>query len=199
MKGRIVFLLEEPSMKILLDDLMPRIFPGLRVQEHFQCIPHEGKTDLDRSIPRKLKAWREPNVRFVVVRDNDSANCITLKKRIKKLCQEAGRPDTLIRLVCQELEGWYVGDLHALEAAFPEYRINTPALRKKFSDPDSWQKPSVELRRLLPSFQKLSGARSMALILRRDGNNSKSFCVFLDGIHEIVREMGYVYKAERDI
>lgn len=194
MRGRIIFLLEEPSMKILLDDLVPRLFPGLKVQEHFQCIPHEGKTDLDKSIPRKLKAWREPGVRFVV-RDNDSANCVTLKKRLKTLCDEAGRPETLIRLVCQELEGWYIGDLIALEAAFPGHRMDTPALRKKFVDPDSWQKPSVELRRFISSFQKLSGARSMASTLRREGNKSKSFCVFIDGLHRIVREMGYVYEA----
>ncbi|XEQ91738.1 hypothetical protein SCACP_05460 [Sporomusa carbonis] len=44
MKGRIVFLLEELSMKELLEGLLPRLFPGLV----FQCVPHEGKTDLDR-------------------------------------------------------------------------------------------------------------------------------------------------------
>jgi len=63
MKGRIVFLLEELSMKELLEGLLPRLFPGLV----FQCVPHEGKTDLDRSIATKLRAWREPGVRFIIV------------------------------------------------------------------------------------------------------------------------------------
>ena len=75
MNGRLIFLLEEPSMKELLDGLLPRIFPGL----NFQCVPHEGKSDLDKSIPRKLKAWLEPGVRFVVVRDNDNADCSDIK------------------------------------------------------------------------------------------------------------------------
>lgn len=54
MTGKIVFLLEEPSMRALLDNWLPRLFPGWIDGVHFQCIPHERKTDLDRSIPRKL-------------------------------------------------------------------------------------------------------------------------------------------------
>jgi len=59
--SRIVLLIEEYSMKVLLDSLLPRLFPNLE----FLCVPHEGKNDLERSIPRKLRAWREPGVRFV--------------------------------------------------------------------------------------------------------------------------------------
>ena len=58
--NRVVFLLEEYSMKALLDGLLPRLFPDLL----FQCVPHDGKGDLEKSIPRKLRAWREPGVRF---------------------------------------------------------------------------------------------------------------------------------------
>jgi hypothetical protein len=50
----LVFLLEEPSMKALLDVLLPRIIPE---NITFKCIPHEGKQDLEKSIPKKLKAW----------------------------------------------------------------------------------------------------------------------------------------------
>lgn len=46
--SRIVFLLEERSMKTLLDGLLPRFLPGIS----FLCIPHEGKQDLEKSIPR---------------------------------------------------------------------------------------------------------------------------------------------------
>ena len=76
MAGRLVFLLEEPSMKRLLEGLLPRLMPGLVAGHHFVCVPHEGKSDLDRSIPRKLSAWQIPGDRFVVVRDNDGADCV---------------------------------------------------------------------------------------------------------------------------
>jgi len=50
----LVFLPEERSMKTFLEALLPRLFPDLA----FFCIAHEGKSDLEKSIPRKLKGWR---------------------------------------------------------------------------------------------------------------------------------------------
>ncbi len=191
MQGRIIFLLEEPSMKALLDGLLPRLFPGWTDGQHFQCVPHEGKSDLDRSIPRKLSAWRLPGDRFVVVRDNDSANCIDVKASLKALCAKGGRPETLVRLVCQELESWYIGDLQALSAAFDAPKVNTPAQRKRFLHPDQWQKPSIEVKRLIPAFQKISGARVMAQHLSPPANLSHSFQVFVEGLRRIAAEMGY--------
>ena len=101
-------------MRVLLDGLLPRLFPGLL----FQCVPHEGKHDLERSIPRKLRAWREPGVRFAVVRDNDRGDCRALKKELLGLCKTGRgpgrRPDPLIRIVREELEAWYLGEPDAL-------------------------------------------------------------------------------------
>lgn len=195
MTGRLVFLLEEPSMKVLLEGLLPRLVPGWVAGVHFQCVPHEGKTDLDRSIPRKLAAWREPGVRFVVVRDNDSADCLDIKARLTAMCAAANRPDTLVRLVCQELESWYLGDLRALAAAFDNPRLDTPGLRKRLVDPDVWQKPSVELKRLEPRFQKLSGARALAIHLDPHAdagrNTSRSFQVFVTGVRRVAIELGH--------
>lgn len=191
MQGRIIFLLEEPSMRVLLDDWLPRVFPGWVDGEHFQCVPHEGKSDLDRSIQRKLAAWRIPGDRFVVVRDNDNANCIDLKVRLQAMCSQGGRPETLIRLVCQELESWYLGDLSALATAFSTPKVDTPAHRKRFVDPDSWQKPSVEVKRMVPAFQKIGGARAVAPHLRVAGNSSHSLQVFVAGVRRVAGEMGY--------
>jgi hypothetical protein len=189
MMGRIIFLLEEPSMKALLADWLPRLFPGWVDGQHFQCVPHEGKSDLDRSISRKLKAWNIPGDRFVIVRDNDNADCKAVKARLQTLCAQAGRPQTLIRLVCQELESWYLGDLAALAAAFRQPGTNTPAYRKRFANPDGWQKPSVQIKRLVPTFQKISAARSMAQHLDPEHNSSHSLQVFVAGVRRIAAEM----------
>lgn len=191
MLGRIIFLLEEPSMRVLLDELLPRLFPGWVDGQHFQCIPHEGKSDLDRSIPRKLASWRIPGDRFVIVRDNDNADCIHLKARLRSLCERSGRSETLIRLVCQELESWYLGDLAVLAAAFHLPKLDTPANRKRFAHPDDWQKPSLEVKRLAPTFHKISGARAAARYLRPENNRSKSLQVFVAGVRRLATEMGY--------
>lgn len=62
----LVFLLEEASMKAVLDIILPQILPE---SVTFRTIPHCGKSDLEASIPHKLKAWSEPDTRFVIVRD----------------------------------------------------------------------------------------------------------------------------------
>jgi hypothetical protein len=177
-------------MKALLDRLLPHIFPGWVEKQHFLCVPHEGKRDLDKSIPVKLRAWQERGVRFVIVRDNDNANCILLKNDLIKLCQDSGRPDTLIRLVCQELESWYLGDLHALDKAFGT-SIDTPKNRKRFAHPDTWEKSSHEIKRLIPTFQKIGGARNMAEHLQVQNNLSHSCRIFFAGIQKIAQEMKY--------
>lgn len=104
----LVFMLEEPSMAELLKVLLPKMLPH---QITFQLIPHEGKHDLEKSLPRKLRAWRMPGVRFVVVRDQDGADCVVIKKRLTDLCRQAGREDTLVRIACPHLEAWFLGDL----------------------------------------------------------------------------------------
>lgn len=193
MRGRIVFLLEEPSMRILLEGVLPRLFPGMCARKHFLCVEHQGKSDLDVSIPRKLKNWKIPGDRFVILRDNDNAPCVDLKARFVRMCAESRRPDTLIRLVCQELESWYIGDLQALASGFGDPKLASPSNRKRYHDPDSWQKPSAELARLIPSFQKGSAARTMAATLALDSSNrSSSFRAFVAGLRRMANELGYV-------
>lgn len=75
---KLVFLLEEPSTKYLLDELLPRILPEGVL---FQTIPHNGKHALEKSIPRKLRGWNEPgDIRFVILHDQDTKDCHELKK-----------------------------------------------------------------------------------------------------------------------
>jgi hypothetical protein len=180
---RLVFMVEEPSMKTLLDELLPRLFPDLE----FLCIPHEGKTDLEKSIPRKLRAWTVPDDRFVVVRDNDGADCLALKARLGRLCQSAGRADTLIRIVCEELEAWYLGQPDAIAAAFKEPGILAKCRSARFRNPDAIPKPSNCLSTLCPGFQKIGGARVTAAHLSYRLNRSRSFRTFINGIARITK------------
>ena len=176
--GRVIFLVEEPSMKALLEGLIPRLFPNLQ----FACIAHEGKYDLEKSIPRKLRAWREPGVSFVVVQDNDNGDCQALKDKIVQLCKDGGKDDTLVRIVCQELEAWYIGDPDAMALAFANEKLRDIGNQSRYRVPDTLPKPSEDLRRLVPGFQKSAGARSMANYLTLAGNKSTSFVAFIRGI-----------------
>ena len=176
--GQVIFLLEELSMQILLEGLLPRLFPELP----FRCVPHNGKTDLDRSITATLRGWREPGARFAIVRDNDGGDCYALKERIRQLCHNGRRDDALVRIVCQELEAWYFGEPDAMAEAFGDERLRRIKNRPRYRNPDAISKPSGEIKRLVPRFQKIDGARRMAQHLTRERNRSRSFAVFLDGV-----------------
>ena len=190
--GRIIFMLEEPSMGALLDGLLRRIFPDLP----FTCITHDGKKDLERSIPGKLRAWREPNVHFVILRDNDDGDCLALKEKLTQLCREGGRPDTLVRIVCQELEAWYLAEPEALAEAFSRDNLRNIGNQPRYRYPDSLSKPSEILKGLVPGFRKRAGARYMANCITRRGNQSPSFKTFIDGIERLCQDAGIDTGAE---
>ncbi len=183
--SRVVFLLEEYSMKALLDGLLPRLFPQLV----FLCVPHEGKGDLEKSIPRKLRGWREPGVRFVVVRDNDRGDCLALKDHLRGLCSVRPSEHVLVRIACQELEAWYLGEPDALAEAFEKESLRRIGSRARLRQPDAVSYPAKELAKLIPRFQKVSGARLLAEHLTRERNRSPSFHAMMDGIERLASRL----------
>ncbi len=99
---KLVFMLEEPSMKEVLNVLLPKLLPA---EIAFHCIAHSGKSDLEKSLPRKLRGWNDPDVRFFVLRDQDDLDCKIVKDQLRKICDDAGRPDAIIRIVCHDVDG----------------------------------------------------------------------------------------------
>lgn len=93
---RLVLMLEEKSAKVFLEGVLPKIAP------HLDCtyITHEGKKDLEISLPRKLRAWQEPHLHFLVLRDKDSEDCIALKKRLLKSAKMQGSVTVPYGLQC---------------------------------------------------------------------------------------------------
>lgn len=160
-------------MAALLEDLVPRV-TSIRPL----VVVHDGKSDLRRSLPRKLNAWQSP-AQFVVLHDQDSADCRQLKSAIVSECRATRRPDTVVRIVCRELESWILGDLDAVATAFDAPAVARNANKAKFRDPDSIGAPLQELRRLVPTYQKVGGARAVARHMQPDRNRSASFLVFM--------------------
>jgi hypothetical protein len=179
---RLVFLLEEDSAKFFLDALLPRILPpGVG----FLTIPHKGKQDLRRSIPRKLKGWLYPDDRFIVVHDQDSSDCRSLKAELKMLCLGAGRSDVKIRIACRELEAWYLGDLASLDQT---YGTQLQRLRdsRLFRTPDATVNPSQELAHRIPAFSKTDAARRLGRIIDLENNGSSSFRLLVETVRQLL-------------
>ena len=180
---QLVFFLEGPSEREMLKGLLPRLLPPLVYPRY---VVFEGKQDLMKQLPKKLRNWQTPNSLFVVLRDQDSSDCREVKQKLTELCREAKRPNTLVRIACRELEAWYLGDLQAIEVAFEAKNLVPRQETRKFRNPDSLQNPVKELCLLAPAYQKISGSRCMGLHLSLQANRSKSFQVFVAGIRTLL-------------
>lgn len=176
----LVFMLEESSMREFLKGIMNQIVPEGTV---VMFVAHEGKDDLLKSIPVKLRAWNTPDTKFVIVLDQDNQDCYSLKKQILKMNKY--QKDVLVRIACQELESWYFGAPDAIGAAY-HMDFKKIIRKKKYREPDLIVNPKEELRRFIPQHQQLAGARRIAERFDVESNRSKSFQVFRDGIRRFM-------------
>ena len=164
-------LTEEPSMKTTLEALLPKLGIDL---DRVTIIAHQGKSDLEASIPRKLRGWQVPGARFLVLRDNDRSDCHARKAYLSKLVDTAGKTaQSKVRIVCQELEAWFLADVNALIAAGYIAQGKTPGFSRK--DPDTIGQPVQEMRRLRNGYGKGIGATEIAPHLDPANTRSASF------------------------
>lgn len=172
-------------MNATLRNLLPKLFPELREYEHWIIIHHQGKSDLEQSYPRKMKEWREPGVRFIILRDNDGADCVALKQRlVSKIPNNA--PEYLVRIVCQELEGWFLGDLDAVAAAYPSAARHKSFKSLSKNDPDKLTNASELMKQLTGTQAKVGRASLIAQHMQPAKNRSTSFQVFVNGLSRFV-------------
>jgi hypothetical protein len=158
-------------MKTTLEHLLPKIGIAL---DRVTIIAHQGKSDLERSIPRKLRAWRAPGARFLILRDNDRGDCRQRKAHLSELVASAGRAgESKVRIVCQELEAWFLADISALIAAGYVVAGKSPGFTKGL--PDDVSHPVQVMQKLKPGYGKISGATAIAPHLDPDNTRSASF------------------------
>lgn len=147
-----------------------------------KVLTHQGNRDLEKSAPRKLKGWSNPNARFLILRDNDNADCLRRKARLADLVAPfPAAARCKIRIVCQELEAWFLGDLDALRlsgiasATFRRTQNAAP-----FRTPDAVPEPVAQLDRctikdVTVAEQKLTVATTVAPHMNPGQNASESF------------------------
>ncbi|MBP0034262.1 MAG: DUF4276 family protein [Roseofilum sp. Belize BBD 4] len=181
----LIFLLEEPSIKDILELILPKIF---RQHITYKCIAHQGKQDLAKSIPTKIKAFQfSPTTQFIIVHDQDSHDCKKLKSNLLDICNTAGKPDIMVRIICHELESWFLGDLAAVEKAYnlTSNSLSRRQAQKKFRNPDQLNSAKQELRQLVSEYYPGTHAKKIAPYLSLTDNTSRSFQVFLQGIRTL--------------
>lgn len=187
----VVFIVEEESMKVLLDTILPILRDHLRLgSRRLRCVQSKGKGNLKAKcmgfIPGQAK--RRPGSLFVILCDQDDDECKKIKRDfvdIARKCGVSGR--SRIRIVCRELEAWLLGDRVAFELAYPDSRIS----KRDHANPDNVTKPKRIVIRHAKSNKPVEIAqqvgRKMTIESIRD-NTSVSFQQFVSGLARLCEE-----------
>ena len=109
----ILVFVEEPSAY----EVVRAVARKLALQDRVLIFKHRGAGDLERSLGRKIVADPKSDSKYLILRDADGGDCRALKSRLLALIPSSRRARTLVRIVCQELEAWYLAQPDALLAA----------------------------------------------------------------------------------
>jgi hypothetical protein len=195
-------LVEERSMAEAVKVLLPKV---LGVVSHVVHV-HEGKHDLLKKLPDRLRGyrrWLPQEHRVLVLVDRDTQDCRDLKRELEQAADGAGLVTRTAsargawrvanRIAIEELEAWYFGDWRAVRAAYPKVPAGVPT-QAPYRDPDAIAGGTSEaLERLLRGagyfqgrpFSKSEAARAIAPHLEPRRNTSPSF----HALRNVLQEM----------
>lgn len=181
---------EEPSIKIVFDIILPKILPE---GDHFQVYPHQGKQDLEKALSKTVPTIsRIPGSRILITRDQDSGDCKEIKQHLQGIAELNCQCAFAVRIVCRELEAWYLGDMNAIEEAFPRFRAAGHQHKSDYRNVDTLQSPNKTLLRIIPEYAnkdylpKLETAEKIAPFLNVNNNSSESFKQTIKAILKMV-------------
>ena len=202
----IEFFLEEESAAEALKLIVPKILSNdVGSDFHF----FQGKQDLLGKLPTLLKGykpWITNDWRIMVLIDEDREDCRELKAKLEEAAHNAGFVtkssasqegdfQVINRLVIEELEAWFFGDIEALRTAYPRVSRNLQ-YQAKYRNPDAITGGTYEaLERLLRRLNyhkgglpKTAVAQNIAPHMEPNRNRSRSFQVFVEGLKACVGE-----------
>jgi hypothetical protein len=183
-------LTEEPSIKNVFEVVLPKILPQSVV---FRILVHQGKNDLIKTLTEKISSLsRIGGAKILITIDQDANDCKELKQKLINIIHDNCGCTYKIRIVCKELESWLLGDLQAIEKAYPRFRSATFAQKKQIINVDKIKgKPSDFLLRIVPDFKdrkklpKLEFSKKIAPFLDIENNTSSSFKHTINAIKQL--------------
>jgi hypothetical protein len=185
---------EEASIKNVFDVLLPKILPP---DVSFRIYPHQGKQDLERAISKTVPSISKmPGSKILITRDQDYNDCKKLKKKLLNWLEGKCSCDLFVRIVCRELESWFLGDLQAVEKAFNRFNEKQYSGKKELRNVDSVNKPSDYLRRIIPEYSnkenlpKLEASSKIAKYMNINNNKSSSFNHTINAIKKLCEYQG---------
>lgn len=198
------FLVEEASLESALTYLLPKILPSTFT---FRIHAFRGKPDLLAKLPKRLNGyygWLPPDWKIVILIDEDREDCLKLKTELEHKAIFAGfitkssRKNQklfqiLNKIVVEELDAWFFGDVEAICQAYPKVSPNL-ANQESYRDPDPIKGGTWEaLERVLQKagyhqggLEKYKASGEISQYMNPLANRSKSFQVFYQSLLEII-------------
>ena len=155
---------------------------------------------LDR-LPRLLQGYGNslqgtPSAVVVVV-DSDNRDCLAFKQELLGVLSNCNpRPNALFRMAIEEGEAWLLGDIAAVKSAYPNAKDAVLNGYVQDSICGTWEVladavhpgGSTQLKKLgypATGIAKCDWAKEIAPHIDTEGNKSKSFQVFRDGVRNL--------------
>lgn len=154
------FLVEDKSTEILIDHVMEKLKQQYAKQDIFYAIkpfggighlPRKG-TPLERKtgkllndLPMFLRAFDKkfrgvPNTAIIVVMDNDKRNPEEFQAQLSELTvQNMILSDHVFCIAVKEMEAWLLGDMDAIEKAYPTVRKSAGKGYRQDGICDTWE------------------------------------------------------------
>jgi len=183
-------LTEEPSIKNVFEVILPKILPQ---NVNFHILVHQGKNDLKKVLSEKIASLsRVEGAKILITMDQDANDCKQLKQKLSDLIGKNCNCDYKIRIVCRELESWLLGDLSAIERAFPKFKSGLYTKKPQMRNVDKTKgKPSDLLLRIIPEFKDRKNLPKIEL--------SKKVAPFLDIVNNCSPSFNHTIKAIRQL
>ena len=191
----IEFLVEESSTEIALNLIVPKIIGNIHT---FKIHNFQNKDRLLKRLPERMKAYANfipDDWRIVILVDEDRSDCQELKKKLydasSVVTQKKGNI-VLHRIVIEELESWFIGDVAAIRAEYEKIPASL-SQQAKFRNPDAikggtWEELDKILKRYgyETGLQKMDFAQKVSPHMDVENNQSRSFQVFRDGLRGLI-------------
>ena len=181
---------EEPSAKNVFEIILPKILPE---NVNFRVYPHQGKNDLEKALKKPLPInSKSTGAKVLITRDQDTADCLELKNRIKDIVGKNCHCDYYIQIICKELESWFLGDIMAINKGYPRFKPESFKNKSDFRNVDKITNPNIYLLKIIPEFSKrstlpkLEVSETIAPFLNISDNKSVSFIHTINAIKKLI-------------
>ncbi|MGA2044649.1 MAG: DUF4276 family protein [Roseiarcus sp.] len=175
----IIVFVEEPSAS----EIARAVAAKLGLLERVTILKHQGAGDLERSFGNKIANDPIEGAKFLILRDADNQDCQGLKHRLSELVPSNKRERTIVRIVCQELEAWYLAQPAALAKA-GSLASEIPRSRLR-GNVDALADPKRLFLRHAHNRGQIEHARRIGPLLDIESTRSASFGHFVSGLRKL--------------